>query len=171
MKTFWKRTSVIAALLLGISPIFSLFVFAQTNLDNSGELRLKIERIGEGKVAPEKLEFQDVEETELERIAPGLFKEQTRAAIESRQKGLDETAKQFEDSLFVSPVEQNKMIKDTEKSLFSNEYVVEYYAIPSGNKPQSDDGNVISKEVLAAIFGMVFIICAGIYLLMNKMVK
>ncbi len=171
MKTLWKRTSVIAALLLGISPIFSLFAFAETNLDKNGELRVKIERIGEEKADPEKLEFQDVEETELEKIAPGLFKEQTRAAIESSQKGLDETAKHFEDSLFVSPVKQNTMIEDTEKALFSNEYEVEYYAIPSENNPQSDDGNVISIEVLAAIFGMVFIICAGIYLMMKKMVK
>ena len=121
--------SVIATLLLGISPIFSLLAFAETNLDKNGELRVKIERIGEEKADPEELESQDVEETELEKIAPGLFKEQTRA-IQSRQKRLDETAEQFEDSLFVSPVEQNKMIKDTEKSLFSNEYVIEYYANP-----------------------------------------
>ena len=117
MKMLWKRTSVIAALLLGISPIFSLFAIAEADPDNSGELRVKIERIGEEKVDPEKLESQDVEETELEKIAPGLFKEQTRAAIESRQKGLDETAKQFEDSLFVSPVKQNTMIEDTEKCI------------------------------------------------------
>ena len=78
---------------------------------------MKIERIGQDEVDPEKLESQDVEKTELEKIAPGLFKEQTRAAIESRQKGLDETAKQFEDSLFVSPVKQNTTIEDTENSI------------------------------------------------------
>ena len=107
METLWKRTSGIAALLLGISPIFSLLCLAEADLDKNGELRVKIERIGEEKADPEKLESQDVEKTELEKIAPGLFKEQTWAAIESRQKGLDETTKQFEDSLFVSPIKQN----------------------------------------------------------------
>ena len=52
MKMLWKRTSVIAALLLGISPIFSLFAFAEANLDKSGELRVKIERIGEERGRP-----------------------------------------------------------------------------------------------------------------------
>ena len=171
MKMLWKRTSVIAALLLGISPIFSLSAMAEADRDNSGELRVKIERIGQDEVDPEKLESQDVEKTELEKIAPGLFKEQTRAAIESRQKGLDETAKQFEDSLFVSPIKQNSTIEDTENALFSNEYEVEFYAIPNQNNPQKDEENSISKEVLVAIFGIVFISCGGIYLMVKKMVK
>jgi type VII secretion protein EssA len=164
MRKLWQRTSLIAALLLGIFPVFSLNAYGENATNNNGELRVKIERIGGDEIDLENLDPQDVEETELEKVAPGLFKEQTGAAIQSQQKEFNNAAQEFKESLFVSPVHQNTFIEDTGNALFSSDYEVEHYGAVGGNRREKS----ISIGVLAATFGLVFIICGGLYFVIRR---
>ncbi len=168
MKELVKPFSVLAVL-LGVLTLFSSHSLAETTLDHSGKIRLQTERIGEDAAERAKLENQDYKETELEKKAPDLFKEQTRAAIKSKVLETEQITGDLEQGLFITPSEPNTALKDTEKVLFPSDYTVQYTAASDQNNNENTQGGFMNSKTLAAFLGFVVVGCGGIYSMMRKM--
>ncbi|WP_218971569.1 type VII secretion protein EssA [Neobacillus soli] len=164
-----KRTSLIAVFLLGVGSFFTLHSSAEGHLDHSGEIRIEIERIGQDDREREKLASQDQKETELEKIMPDLFKEQTRAAIVMKQNEMTETMDKLQQTLFETPIEADTTT-EIKTALFTNDNMVKYAAVAKQNKQQTDEEG-ISKKTVAALFGSVLVICAGLLAMMRQMLN
>ncbi|WP_040205562.1 type VII secretion protein EssA [Neobacillus jeddahensis] len=153
----------------GIHTLFSLHPLADTNLDHSGKIRVQSERIGQDAIERKSLETQDYKETELEKIAPDLFKEQTRAAIEAKQGEMERSTEVVEQELFTIPRAPNLTIQNTEKVLFSSDYTVQYTAAPTQKTTETNNDDLLDSKTLTAFFGMVVLGCGGIFTMMRKM--
>ncbi len=170
MKELVKHFSVLLVL-AGALMLFSPHPLAETSLDHSGKIRLQTERIGQDAVEREKLESQDHKETELEKTAPDLFKEQTRAAIKTKQVENQKKTEELEQGLFVTPSELNTTLKDTEKILFSSDYTVQYTAVPSEGSNENNQDGLISSKTWMAILGCIVVGCGGLFTMMRKMLE
>ncbi|MCM3603323.1 type VII secretion protein EssA [Robertmurraya korlensis] len=166
MKEFRKVCSILVFFAVGMWAIGSTSAYAEGSLDHSGEMRLKTDRIGQDTAEREKQDTQSQKETELEKQAPGLFKEQTRAVIQEKQKELNHTVKSLEQNLFVQPRDSNETIEISKQTLFSNDYKVQ-------NSPsihQVGQGNSSSK-IATGLVGFVLACCGGVYIMMRKMLE
>lgn len=170
MKELMKLFSILAVL-AGSLTLTSLQPLADTTLDHSGKIRLQSDRIGQDAAEREKLETQDHNETELEKVAPDLFKEQTRAAITDKQVEMERSTEDLEKELFVRPSKPNLALKETEKVLFSSDYTVQYAAAPTTNTTESNQDGTMSSKTLTAFFGMIVLGCGGIFIMMRKMLE
>jgi len=170
MKELVKRYSVVSILIFGLLTFLTLPVYATNDLNHSGELRLKTDRISQSEEDRQKMDSNDNKETELDKIAPDLFKEQTRDAIQSKKKELENTTKTVEKTLFVFPNNHYVTMKDTEKTLFLKNYNVQTATEVNQEINENPEGNsLIGKKTMASLFGVVLIICGGIFAMMRKM--
>jgi type VII secretion protein EssA len=170
MKELVKPFSVLAVL-IGVFTLCSSQPLAETTLDHSGKIRLQTERIGEDAAEREKLENQDYKETELEKKAPYLFKEQTRAAIKTKVLEMEQTTGEVEKGLFVTPSEPNTALKDAEKGLFASGYTVQHTAASDQNNNEKNQDGFMNSKTLTAFLGFVVVGCGGIYTMMRKMLE
>lgn len=160
---------VCSILIFGTFGLFTIGLpssHAEGNLDHSGEMRLKTDRIGQDMMEREQQDTHSQKETELEKQAPGLFKEQTRAAIQDKKKELDITVKSLEENLFVQPRASSETLEISKQALFSNDYKVQN----SESINQANQGNSSSKMVIALV-GIVLACCGGVYIMMRKMLE
>lgn len=171
MKELVKACSFIVIFLLGIFSLFSLHPLAEENLNDSGNMQWKMERIGQDDVERENLASQDYKETELEKIAPDLFKEQTRAMLETKQIEIKETTKKLEQNLFVTPSKPNTTLNDTKRALFSSNYTVQNNAASNENTAENGQESVVNKKIWIILSGFVLVSFAGIYAMMRKMME
>ena len=105
----------------------------------------------------------------MEKKAPDLFKEQTRATIKSKVLEMEQITGDLEQGLFITPSEPNTALKDTEKVLFSSDYTVQYTAASDQNNNENTQGGFMNSKTLAAFLGFVVVGCGGIYSMMRKM--
>ncbi|WP_160724843.1 type VII secretion protein EssA [Bacillus sp. USDA818B3_A] len=164
MKALVKTFSMLIAF-LGWFSIASVHTFAEEPSNNSGKMELKTDRIGQDSA----IENEFHKETELEKMAPELFEEQTRASIETKQLEAEKAAKNLEKNLFVQPSEQNTALSDTKNSLFSSNYSVQY--AQSAGRDANEEGGQISKRMVPALIGFVAVCCGGVYIMMRKMLE
>jgi len=165
MKKLVKLFSFLTVL-MGILPLFSLHPLADSTLDHSGKLRWETDRIGKDAAEKEKLENQNYKETELEKMAPDLFKERTRAAIQTKQIEMEKATKNVEQKLFVNSSESDTSLKEREKALFSSDYTVRSTEKSNKNKLRE---SLMNNKMITVLFGIVVAGCAGIYGMMRKM--
>jgi type VII secretion protein EssA len=168
MKELVKPFSILAVL-IGIFTLFSSHPLAETTLDHSGKIRLQTDRIGQDTVEREKLETQDYKETELEKTAPDLFKEQTRAVIKTKVLEMEQTTGELEKGLFVTPSEPNTALRDAEKVLFSKDYTVQYTTASNHKNNENKQDSFMNSKTLTAFLGFIVVGCGGIYTMMRKM--
>jgi type VII secretion protein EssA len=166
MKELVKLCSVIAVF-LGFPFMCSLHPLADETLDHTGEIRLQTDRIGQDAVERENLETKDNQETELEKTAPGLFKEQTQALLKTKQKEIEQSTSDLEQELFASPSKPDITLKNTEKVLFSSNYTVQNTKTLDQNEPDQQGGFLNSKTI-TTFLGMVVLGCGGIFTMMRK---
>ena len=102
---------------------------AEEDPDFNGELRLRTDRVGQDGKERKHLEKQKEKETEMERIAPDLFGEKTRTAIEQKKRERDEQLEKAKQSLFSGT---EMAVKNPEEDLFTAEYAPS--AITAGKK-------------------------------------
>lgn len=135
-------------------------VNAEETLQHTGKLRFKQERIGEN----DALSGQEASanmETELEKIAPDLFHESTKEMIETKQMERHEEQIELEKHLFLQPHEENVLLKETEATLFANNYVAP--KIASEEQLEGSDTGLANTPILASLIGVTLAICGGIY--------
>lgn len=159
----------ILASLVGFFTLFSSHTLADTDLDHSGKIQLQTERIGQDEEEREVTEAQDNKETELEKKAPDLFEEKTRAAIESKKTEMEQTTGKLEQGLFISPNEPNTSLKDTEKNLFASDYTVHDATAPNHEEIGNNQNDSMSSKTLSAFLGFIVVGCGGLYSFMRKM--
>ncbi|ULT57353.1 type VII secretion protein EssA [Neobacillus drentensis] len=161
MKALVKVFSILV-LLLGCFPVFSTHSFAA---DDTGKMLLKTDRIGQDST----IGNENHKETELEKVAPELFKEQTRAAINTKQLESEKATENLEQKLFVQPSKPNTALKDTKNTLFSSNYTVQY--AEASAQDTKKDGGLISDRIIPALIGLVAACCGGIFVMMRKMLE
>jgi type VII secretion protein EssA len=101
-------------------------------------------------------------------LAPNLFKEQTQAALKTKQIEMEQSTSDLQQGLFVSPSKPDITLKHTEKVLFSSNYTVQYTAVPSENEPEDQQGGILNTKTITTFLGMVVIGCGGIFTIMRK---
>lgn len=168
MKAWIKVCSIAAIILGGTLQLFMLHPSAETSLDQSGKLQIKIERIGQDDA--ERVRSQDQQETELEKIAPDLFKEQTRAAVQTKQKQMEKQVKTLKGELFTGAVaaQDNSEIKNLKKALFAKKYPGQPSVITAQNNNEDKGEGLIGKKAVAFLFGFILLLCGGIYGMIQK---
>jgi len=147
---------------LGCFTVFSTHSFAA---DDMGKMLLKTDRIGQDSTTGN----ENHKETELEKVAPDLFNEQTRAAINTKQLESEKATANLEQKLFVQPSEPSTSLKDTKNTLFSNNYTVQYAEVST--QDTKEDGGLISNRIIPALIGLVAACCGGTFVMMRKMLE
>lgn len=160
-----KRTSILLIFLLSFILIPAFPTNAEETLKHDGKLRFKQERIGENDTVTGQETSANLV-TELEKVAPDLFKEQTKEKIETKQREFNETYERLEEKLFTKPHEENVVLKETESALFANDYTTPKVA--SEEQVQNSNGGLASTPILASLIGVALAICGGIYVFMRK---
>jgi len=169
MKALVKLYSMAVILIIGLLAFLTLPAYAANDLNHTGDLRLKTDRISQSNEDRQKMDSTDNKETELDKIAPDLFKEQTRDAIRLKKKELANTTKTVEEKLFVSPNNHYVTMKDTEKTLFPINYNVQTATdVNQDNNETPKGSSLMGKKAMASLFGLVLIICGGIFAMMRK---
>jgi len=168
MKELVRLFSVIAVL-AGFLLMFSLQPLADETLDHSGKIRLQTDRIGQDAVDRKTLDTQDYQETELERLAPDLFKEQTQAALKTKQIELEQSTSDLQQGLFVTPSKSYITLKQTESALFSSDYSVQYNTASAQNELDDQHDGFLNTKTITTFLGMVVIGCGGLLTMMRKM--
>jgi len=167
MKELVKLFSVIAVF-IGFLFMFSLQPMADEALDHSGKIRLQTDRIGQDAIERENLETRGDQETELEKLAPDLFKEQTLDALRMKQLELEQSTSDLQQALFVAPSKPDITLKNTEKVLFSSNYIVQQTPVPTQNEPENQPGDFLNTKTITTFLGMVVLGCGGIFTMMRK---
>ncbi|WHY67409.1 type VII secretion protein EssA [Neobacillus sp. SuZ13] len=167
MKELVKLFSVITVF-IGFLFMFSFQPLADETLDHSGKIQLQTDRIGQDAIDREKLETQGDQVTELEKLAPGLFKEQTQDALKTKQLELEQSTLDLQQGLFVAPSKPDITLKNTEKVLFSSNYTVQQTPAPTQNEPENQPGDFLNAKTITTFLGMVVLGCGGIFTMMRK---
>ncbi|MBP1968671.1 type VII secretion protein EssA [Virgibacillus natechei] len=163
MKVLLKRISLLSVCLLGM-PMFMipLLTIAEDNAENSGEMELKIDRIGgEGRQS-----YQNTE-TEMEKRFPHLFKEETNAAIESKQTEVEDSVEELEQSLFTMDEDAgDTIVQDTKSALFNDDYTAPQTA---SNENQEEEGNSsLGNALYIGFAGLASVLCVGVYAMIQR---
>ncbi|MGC4376900.1 type VII secretion protein EssA [Fictibacillus sp. Mic-4] len=145
----------------GIFLLCPLQTVLADELEHDGTIHWKSDRISQNESEKKKAESQSNKETELEKIAPDLFSEQTRAAIESKQRKNKQQMESIKHSLFVTPVKKDMVIKNSRKALFTDNYQAPFVAEPQSDEDGRSRG--MSKTVTTILGGVALLICTGIY--------
>ncbi|WP_026565216.1 type VII secretion protein EssA [Bacillus sp. UNC41MFS5] len=167
MKELVKLFSVIAAF-TGFLLMFSLQSMADETLDYSGKIRLQTDRIGQDAGERENLATSDDQETELEKLAPDLFKEQAQDALKTKQIELEQSTLDLQQGLFVVPSKPDITLKNAEKVLFSSNYTVQQTPAPIQNEAENQTIDYLNTKTLTTFLGMIVLGCGGIFTLMRK---
>lgn len=162
------RISILVAAAIGVQPLLSAHSLADEHLDHNGKLDLQVDRISDD-IKTE--ESQSESETELEKIAPGLFKKQTRAAVQKKQKELDHTVNRLKEEIFADSVasETKTNIYDAKKTLFSQHFFTQHSspAIQSiANHAEKKEG--VNQIAIGFLGGFAVMLAGGIFVLIRK---
>jgi type VII secretion protein EssA len=156
MKSVVNVFSASAVLLLGLLCLLPLDCLADSNSGHSG----KMESITQDEAERQNQIFKDNPGTQLEKMAPDLFKDQTVAAIKAKQAEEKKTA----EKLFTAPHQPDSEFRDMEKMLFSKDYKVSNSAVSY----KTNNGGVKNLLVLTASGVLIAAACAGIYIVLKK---
>lgn len=141
-------------------------VSAEESPDSKGKLRMKADRISQDEAERIKQDSDAYKETELEKLAPDLFKEQTRAAIQREQEQQKENMEDIKENLFVTKQHKDTTVKDSRVALFSKDY-----SIPATAAHGEVEGKAMGPQIFGALGAILFLICGGIYGAFRKMMN
>lgn len=150
---------IIALLVLGFWS-----VPAAADEEERGGLRINTDRIIKGQQEPTELR-----ETELERVFPQLFTDETKEVIKEKELENKSELEQLEESIFFHELEGNTAVQDVKDALFAPEYEV---AQTGGNQIQEDpsSGSGVSNTLLAVFTGLGAVLLFGLYAAMRNLV-
>lgn len=155
-----------AVFLFGLLALWPFHPLADTNLDHSGKLQIKVDRIGQDDAARQQQDAQDNKETELEQIAPDLFKEQTQDAIRAKQTQDQAEMNELKQKLLGMSNKPDTALKDMKKVLFTGNYTVQDTV--ASNENNHAGAETISNKMLSVLGGAALAICGGFYVILRK---
>ncbi|QUW20791.1 type VII secretion protein EssA [Sporosarcina sp. Marseille-Q4063] len=166
MKGLLKHCSIVIALSIAFLTMLSYQVSADDPSSPSGKLQLKTDRIGQDR----KTKPQVDKKTELENSFPDLFKEETQAVIEAKQKELRQENEDLKQMLFKTENEKDITIEETMKTLFTSDYTAPKASVANDDTNEGD-GGIMGNTLFSSLIGMVVLLCGGIFAVMRKMVE
>lgn len=156
-----------------ILPIISLLVVwgYQTPAviaDSDGKLEMKIDRITE-----EKSENTSKKETEIEKIFPMLFAEETATTVEKKKAQQEQSLDELEAVLFTIDAEPNKTLQQTKDALFTTDYATIAATTTKQSEDHSDNKGVSESDhtLVYVLVGFALLLCGGLYVMMQKMLN
>lgn len=165
MKGLQKQISFGLVFLLMIILTTPLEISAESATGSSGKMRYKTERIDRGKNDGNHKSI----ETELDKIFPTLFHEETVDMINLTKKKQDEYADQQERSLFEVLESPDTVLNDIKKqSLFTADYTAPKTSKVNGITEEGQASSM-GKGLLASLGGLLLVLCGGIYTMLLKL--
>lgn len=160
-------TAVLLFSLLSFMPFPSL---ADTNLDHSGKLQIKVDRIGQDDAERQQQGSQDHNDTGLEQIVSDLFKEQTLNVIRTKQTQDQAEMKELKQKLFLmpDPNHSDTALKDMKKVLFTGNYKVQDTVASNNNTNDQTRADTISNKMFSVLGAVALAICGGFYVILRK---
>lgn len=130
--------------------------------DTRGKLHIKTDRITKGQT-----ENTNLRETELERIFPTLFREETKEEIAEIELEKERKMKELEQSIFFIDKETTTTALDVKDSLFSEEYTA---VAASGDQimEESSSSSVLSNTLMVVFTGIGILLFVGLYAAMRS---
>lgn len=141
---------------------FPIGASAETAPPVPGGLELKIDRIikGEDKKTINK-------ETELEKVFPNLFAEETKEKINVMEEEKAKTLEELEESLFRMRSDKNLTLQNIKQSLFTENYTA--VATSTSNMVEDEENNKVFGDILLIFFAFIgCLLAGGLYILMKK---
>jgi type VII secretion protein EssA len=142
-----------------------LHVTADSTSKNSGKLRFKTERIDQGE---NEKKHQNIE-TELDKVFPTLFREETIITINLEKVKQAEHTKELEQILFEMPSKSDTTLHDMKgETLFTVDYTPPK---TSTVNEVTEDGQAtsIGKGAFASLAALLLVLCGGIYTMLLKL--
>ncbi|RDW16464.1 type VII secretion protein EssA [Oceanobacillus arenosus] len=135
---------------------------AEKESSGNGELRMKVDRITQDKDGR-----KQQMETELDKVFPALFAEETDMRIEEKEMEQEEALENVHQSLFtMEAANTNVTLSNIKQSLFTNEYTI---TAAQNTQDQEEKSSRLSNAFLITLIGIAIVLCAGIYMMMQKM--
>lgn len=140
---------------------------AETNMNDmeheSGGLQIKVDRIIKGDS-----ERTQMNETELEKVFPTLFTEETQVWFTEVKKENEASLERLERSLFTTEIDSNTTALDIKASLFASDYTSS--ASSSTNQVSLEDsGSGFGNTFLVTLTALALLLCGGLYFMMQKL--
>lgn len=163
MRVQKKLAKSIILLFIGVLVLGLLAVPAAAEEEGRGGLKINPDRIIKGQN-----ENTDLRETELEKVFPELFTDETKETIEETELQQKSKLEELEQSIFSYELEGNTVVQEVKDDLFTAEYTV---AQSGGNHIQEDasSGSGASNTLLAVFTGFGIVLFVGLYAAMRTM--
>ncbi|WP_405100992.1 type VII secretion protein EssA [Oceanobacillus sp. FSL H7-0719] len=161
MKVQKKLVKFTVLLYISLLVLVLLPVSAAADEGKSGSLQMKTDRIIKGQN-----ENTDLRQTELERIFPTLFTDETKDAVAEKDLENEKTMKKLEESIFFMDGDKTSTVQNVKEALFSEEYA----AGSAGNQVQeeSPSSSGLSKILIVVFAGIGILLFGGLYLAMRS---
>ncbi|WP_153463036.1 type VII secretion protein EssA [Sediminibacillus terrae] len=161
-KKLAKHSLLLAVSLLVLFSIAAPAVVAEKN----GSLEMKIDRIKE-----EQNNSPSNHETELDKVFPDLFADETATVIEKKETENNQSMEELQEELFAMKKEPGTQLHATRDSLFKENYSLTASATTTAEEPEatseeSDSG--LGNTVLMALTGAGLLLSGGLYIMMQK---
>lgn len=162
MKVQKKLVKFTVLLYISLLVLVLLPVSAAADEGKSGSLQMKTDRIIKGQN-----ENTDLRQTELERIFPKLFTDETKEAVAEKDLENEKTMKKLEESIFFMDGDKTSTVQNVKEALFSEEYIA---AGSAGNQVQeeSPSSSSLSKILIVVFAGIGILLFGGLYLAMRS---
>lgn len=161
MKVQKKLVKFTVLLYISLLVLVLLPVSAAADEGKSGSLQMKTDRIIKGQN-----ENTDLRQTELERIFPTLFTDETKEAVAEKNLENEKTMEKLEESIFFMDGDKTSTVQNVKEALFSEEYA----AGSVGNQVQeeSPSSSGLSKILIVVFAGIGILLFGGLYLAMRS---
>ncbi|SDM26214.1 type VII secretion protein EssA [Sediminibacillus halophilus] len=155
-----KHSLFLAAALLVLTTYAAPAVYAESD----GSLKMKVDRIKQ-----EKKENQSNKETELDKVFPELFEEETFTAIKQVEEESNQSMEALEEELFTMEEEPVTTLHATRDVLFEETYSVTASTTADADEKQADEeSSGVGNTVLMALTGAGLLLSGGLYIMMQR---
>lgn len=163
MKVQKRLANFIVLLCISLLVLVCLPVSAMANEEKRGNMQIKTDRIIKGQN-----QDTNLRETELERVFPELFTDETKEKIVNKENKNERTLDELEQSIFSNDRVANSTVEDVKDVLFTEEYTT---VASSRNHVQeeSSSGNGLSNTLMVVFSGAGLLLFGGLYVAMRSM--
>ncbi|MBO1002408.1 type VII secretion protein EssA [Pseudogracilibacillus auburnensis] len=151
--------------------LFSLFmliflpvqVLAKDNeqVTGKGKMQIKTDRILQNK------DENETVETELDKVFPGLFKDETKEKIETHQLDMESTTNNVREIIFEEPLQASVTLEELKANVFQDSYEPPK-AYTLEEMDEASNSTVSSIVFYGSITMVVGVIFGGVYMLLRK---
>lgn len=168
MWTMKKKQRLVKAILTLVISVLVVWGYQApaASADSDGDLEMKIDRI----VEDDKKNTVN-QETELEKIFPTLFTEETSKIIAEKKAEQQQSLEELESDLFAKDVQINKTLDSVKDDLFTKDYEEIAASTSKPNKDEIAETSQSSNTWLYVLTGFALLLCGGIYVMMQKMLN